>query len=137
MIKTKQGVYPCRNGKLAQVNVEIIGIHDLFQEDKIKLIVADFIIQDDVKQYLGDKPILLSYQQRDGLKQVIVSQLPTEMLEGKSESEINKMILPYALLYFIQNDIVDNETGFLIYGTKAEDWEVTPVIIEENNEVIE
>lgn len=124
MIRTKNGVYPCRNGKLAQVNVEIIGIHDLFQEEKFKLIVADFILQDNVKQYLGDKPVLLGYAQREGLKQVIVSQLPTEMVEGKTESEVNKMILPYALLYFVQNDIVDEENQLLIYGTKAEDWEV-------------
>lgn len=130
MIRTKNGVYPCRNGKLTQVNVEIIGIHDLFQEEKFELIVADFIIQDNVKQYLIDKPVPLSYTQRDGLKQMIVSQLPTEMLEGKTESEVNKIILPYALLFFVQNDIFDIENQLLIYGTKSEDWEVSPLIIE-------
>lgn len=132
MIRTKAGVYPCRNGKLVQVNVEIVGIQDLFQEDKFKLIIADFIIQDDVKQYLGDKPVLLSYQQRDVLKQAIVSQLPSEMIEGKSESEVNKTILPYALLYFVQHDIVDEENQLLIYGTKSENWEVSPTIIVED-----
>lgn len=130
MIRTKRGVYLCRNGKLTEVNVEIIGIHDLFQEDKFELIVADFILQDDVKQYLSDKPVLLSYAQIDGLKKAIVSQLPVELLEGKTESEINKTILPHALLYFVQHDVVDEENQLLIYGTKAEDWEVSPLIIE-------
>lgn len=132
MIRTKQGVYPCRNGKLTEVNVEIIGIHDLFQEEKFKLIVADFIMQDDTKQYLSDKPVLLSYAQRDGLKQAIVSQLPVQLLEGKTESEVNKMILPHALLYFVQHDIVDEENQLLIYGTKSENWEVSPTIIVED-----
>ena len=121
MIKTNRGVYPTRNGQLTAVGIEILAIQDDFQNNLFKYVIGDFIEENGNKKYLSDRSITLSYAERDALKQNILQQISTE---GMSESEVNKFILPQALLYFVKNDFVDLEAQTLIYGTIPQDWEI-------------
>ncbi len=121
MIKTNKGVYPTRNGQLTAVGIEILAIQDDFENNLFKYAIGDFIEENGNKKYLSDRTINLSYAERDALKQNILQQISTE---GMSESEVNKFILPHALLYFVTNDFVGVETQTLIYGTSPQDWEI-------------
>lgn len=121
MIQTNRGVYPTRNGQLTAVGIEILAIQDDFENNLFKYVIGDFIEENGNKKYLSDRTITLSYAERDALKQNILQQVN---IEGMSESEVNKFILPHALLYFVTNDFVDLETQTLIYGTSPKDWEI-------------
>ena len=121
MIQTNRGVYPTRNGQLAAVGIEILAIQDDFENNLFKYAIGDFIEENGNKKYLSDRTINLSYAERDALKQNILQQIRTE---GMSESEVNKFILPHALLYFVTNDFVGAETQTLIYGTSPQDWQI-------------
>ena len=121
MIQTNRGVYPTRNGQLTAVGIEILAIQDDFENNLFKYAIGDFIEENGNKKYLSDRTINLSYAERDALKQNILQQISTE---GMSESEVNKFILPHALLYFVTNDFVGVETQTLIYGTSPQDWEI-------------
>lgn len=122
MIKTNKGVYPTRNGQLTAVGIEILAIQDDFENNLFKYVIGDFIEENGNKKYLSDRTITLSYAERDALKQNILQQISTE---GMSESEVNKFILPQALLYFVTNDFIDVEKQTLIYGTNPQDWELS------------
>ena len=80
----------------------------------------DYIFDKGEKRYVNERIINLSYTERDALKNVILNQI---IVEG-SESEVNKAILPNALLHFVLNDFVDAEAQTLIYGTTPSDWEI-------------
>ena len=121
MIQTNRGVYPTRNGQLTAVGIEILAIQDDFENNLFKYVIGDFIEENGNKKYLSDRTITLSYAERDALKQNILQQVS---VEGMTESEVNKFILPHALLYFVTNDFVDLETQTLIYGTNPKDWEI-------------
>ena len=121
MIQTNRGVYPTRNGQLTAVGIEILAIQDDFENNLFKYVIGDFIEENGNKKYLSNRTINLSYAERDALKQNVLQQISTE---GMSESEVNKFILPQALLYFVTNDFVDVETQTLIYGTSPQDWEI-------------
>ena len=121
MIQTNRGVYPTRSGELVPIHIEILAIQDDFENNLFKYVIGDFIEENGNKKFLSDRTITLSYAERDALKQNILQQISTE---GMSESEVNKFILPYALLYFVTNDFVDVETQTLIYGTSPQDWEI-------------
>ena len=121
MIQTNRGVYPTRNGQLTVVGIEILAIQDDFENNLFKYAIGDFIEENGNKKYLSERTINLSYAERDALKQNILQQISTE---GMSESEVNKFILPHALLYFVTNDFVGVETQTLIYGTSPQDWEI-------------
>ena len=123
MIKTKKPVFPHRNGLLYPVNIEIIHIVDDFKNFQFKYMISDYLEVEDSKIPLGDKAVILPYAQRDGLKQLIVSQL-SEEIKQKTESELNSLILPLALLAFVKQDVVDLNNNLLIYGTTPEDWEL-------------
>ena len=121
MIKTNRGVYPTRNGQLTAVGIEILAIQDDFENNLFKYAIGDFIEENGNKKYLSDRTINLSYAERDALKQNILQQVS---VEGMTESEVNKFILPHTLLYFVTNDFVGVETQTLIYGTSPQDWEI-------------
>ena len=121
MVQTNRGVYPTRNGRLTAVGIEILAIQDDFENNLFKYVIGDFIEENGNKKFLSDRTITLSYAERDALKQNILQQISTE---GMSESEVNKFILPYALLYFVTNDFTDVDTQTLIYGTSPKDWEI-------------
>lgn len=120
MIKTNKGVYPTRAGELVPIHIEILAIQDEFKESRFKFVIGDYIFDREEKRYVNDRVINLSYAERDALKNVILNQI---IVEG-SESEVNKAILPNALLYFVLNDFVDVEAQTLIYGTTQNDWEI-------------
>lgn len=121
MIKTNKGVYPTRSGQLTAVGIEILAIQDDFENNLFKYVIGDFIEENGNKKYLSDRTINISYAERDALKQNVLQQISTE---GMSESEVNKFILPHALLYFVTNDFADVDTQTLIYGTSPKDWEI-------------
>ena len=121
MIQTNRGIYPTRNGQLTAVGIEILAIQDDFENNLFKYVIGDFIEENGNKKYLSNRTITLSYAERDTLKQNILQQISTE---GMSESEVNKLILPQSLLYFVTNDFADVETQTLIYGTSPKDWEI-------------
>lgn len=121
MIKTNKGVYPTRAGELVPIHIEVLAIQDEFNESKFKYVIGDYIIDRGEKRYINDRNISFSYAERDALKQNILQKISTE---GMTESEVNKFILPYALLYFVTNDFVDVDTQTLIYGTSPKDWEI-------------
>lgn len=122
MIQTNRGVYPTRAGELVPIHIEILAIQDDFENNLFKYVIGDFIEENGNKKYLSDRTFNLSYAERDALKQTILQQVSTE---GMSESEVNKFILPHALLYFVTNDFVDLETQTLIHGTIPNDWEIS------------
>lgn len=120
MIKTNKGVYPTRAGELVPIHIEILAIQDEFKESRFKFVIGDYIFDRGEKRYVNDRVINLSYAERDALKTAILTQISVE----GSESEVNKAILPNALLYFVLNDFVDVEAQTLIYGTTPNDWEI-------------
>ena len=120
MIRTNSGVYPTRAGELVPIYIEILAIQDEFNESRFKFVIGDYIFDRGEKRYVNDRVINLSYAERDALKNVILNQI---IIEG-SESEVNKAILPNALLYFVLNDFVDVDAQTLIYGTTPNDWEI-------------
>lgn len=120
MIKTNKGVYPTRAGELVPIHIEILAIQDEFKESRFKFVIGDYIFDRGEKRYVNDRTITLSYAERDALKTAILTQISVE----GSESEINKTILPNALMCFLINDFVDVENQKLIYGTIPSDWEI-------------
>ena len=121
MIQTNRGVYPTRAGELVPINIEILAIQDDFENNLFKYVIGDYIIERGEKRYISDRTIILSYAERDTLKQNILQQVS---VEGMTESEVNKFILPHSLLYFVVNDFVDVDAQTLIYGTSPKDWEI-------------
>lgn len=117
-IKTNKGVYPTRAGELVPIHIEILAIQDEFKESRFKFVIGDYIFDRGEKRYVNDRVINLSYAERDALKTAILTQISVE----GSESEINKTILPNALMYFVINDFVDVDSQTLIYGTIPTDW---------------
>jgi hypothetical protein len=113
MIQTNRGIYPTRNGQLTAVRIEILAIQDDFKNNLFKYVIGDFIEENGNKKYLSDRTITLSYAERDTLKQNILQQISTE---GMSESEVNKFILPHALLYVTKQSP--------IYGSTANQWQI-------------
>lgn len=113
MIVTKTALFPTRDNEKRKIGLEIIHIVDDFQNKKFQYQINDFLLDNEKnKNTLGSKIVEFTYTQRDGLKQAI---LQSNSLEG-SESEINALLLPFALLYIT--------TQNPIYNTKATDWEL-------------
>ena len=121
MIKTNKGIYPDRSGEIVPLYIEILSIENQFKEDKFKFVIGDYILVNDDKRYINERYIYLTYQERDNLKSYIVDLME---IEG-SESEIDKLILPNALLHYVVNDIINQDTDTLIYGTTPQDWELS------------
>ena len=95
------------------VHIEIFDTHDDPTNERFLFIIRDYIVNKDNSQFeiARSKPIPMTYVQRDQLKQLILSQY--SFPEGMSESQINNAIKPYALLYYVQTDLVSN--GKCIY----------------------
>ena len=120
MITTKNAIYPTRRGDLLPINIEIINIIDDFKNECYKFHIVDFLEKDDVKETINAREISITYAVRDALKTQIIQKVNAV----GTESEINKQILPFALLAFVTNDVVGLEDGLLIYGTKPTDWKI-------------
>ncbi len=107
-----------RSGKYAVVFIEILSEENDINNNQYIFIIRDYIINpDDSKYEIGRKTVILSYAQRDSLKQYIISQ---NNIQG-TESEVNNQIRPYALLYYVQTDFV-NEQNQCIYMTNPQNW---------------
>lgn len=105
------------------VHIEIFDTHDDQTNERYLFIIRDYIINEDGTQHeiYRSKPIQMSYIQRDQLKQLILSQYSFPV--GMTESQINNAIKPYALLYYVQNDLVS--TGKRIYGLEPNQFKVS------------
>lgn len=109
-----------RSGKYAVVYIDILSEENDINNNQYIFIIRDYILNENGSKYeINRKEIKLSYAQRDGLKELIISQ---NNLEG-SESEVNNQIRPHALLYYVQTDLV-NELGQCIYLTNPNQWEL-------------
>lgn len=105
------------------VHIEIFDTHDDQTNERFLFIIRDYIVNGDNSQFeiARSKPISMTYVQRDQLKQLILSQY--SFPEGMTESQINNAIKPYALLYYVQNDLVS--TGKCIYGLEPNQFKVS------------
>lgn len=113
-----------RSQKKNIIHIEIFDTHDDFLQERFLYTVRDYVVNEDGSQYDLPRrnPIAVSYAERDMLKQYVLSQaeFPAEM----TESYLNNAIQPYALLNFVRMDRL--ETGTLIYGLDAHEFEITP-----------
>ena len=105
------------------VHIEIFDTHDDPTNERFLFIIRDYIVNGDNSQFeiARSKPIPMTYVQRDQLKQLILSQY--SFPKGMSESQINNAIKPYALLYYVQTDLVSN--GKCIYGLEPNQFKVS------------
>jgi hypothetical protein len=112
-----------RSQKEAIVHFEIFNTHDDQLQERFLYTIRDYIVNPDGSQYelSKSKPIEMSYAQRDGLKQYVLSQFTFP--EVMSESFINNAIKPYALLYYIQTDLLEN--GKCIFGLLPNQFKIS------------
>lgn len=108
MIQTKTEVYNLRIGGTSKIYVEITEEYNDEVNEQFTFNIQDYVIlPDGSKKVIHSKSVTYSYTQRDVLKDAIVNQAN---LQG-SESEINKILKPYALLYITQNEPLYNLTA--------------------------
>lgn len=112
-----------RSQKEAVVHLEIFDTHDDQLQERFMYTIRDFIVNPDGSEFelSKSKPIEMSYAQRDGLKAMILSQ--NTFTSGMSESFVNNAIKPYALLYYIQTDLLPN--GKCIYGLLPNQFKIS------------
>lgn len=105
------------------VHIEIFDTHDDPTNERYLFIIRDYIVNENSIQFeiARSNPIQMSYIQRDQLKQLILSQY--SFPEGMTESQINNAIKPYALLYYVQTDLISN--GKCIYGLEPNQFKVS------------
>ena len=105
------------------VHIEIFDTHDDPTNERYLFIIRDYIVNENSIQFeiARSKPISMTYLQRDQLKQLILSQY--SFPEGMTESQINNAIKPYALLYYVQTDLISN--GKCIYGLEPNQFKVS------------
>jgi len=112
MIRSKKEIYNLRNNTTSKIYLEIVSEHNDYQNEKFVFQVSDYIIDNGQKKSINSKQVEFSYVQRDALKSSI---LKTQNIEG-TESEINKTLIPFALLYITTQDP--------IYNQPATEWEI-------------
>jgi len=112
MIRSKKEIYNLRNNTTSKVYVEVIEEINDFKNEKFIFQVSDYILDGEQKKAINSKYVELSYIQRDALKSAI---LQTNNLQG-TESEVNKLLIPFALLYLTSQDP--------IYNQDATEWEL-------------
>ena len=114
MIKTKKKIFTNRDGFTSEIFITISEPpHDDLDNDKWLFVVKDYVINKGEKLFIHTKIQEMSYQQRDAVKQIV---LQNYEVAGNSESEINKNILPYALLFLTASDPC--------YGLTFDDFEL-------------
>jgi hypothetical protein len=112
-----------RSQKEDIVHIEIFDTHDDAENERFLFIIRDYILNEDNSKFeiSRSKPIPMTYIERDQLKQLILSQY--SFPQGMSESQINNAIKPFALLYYVQNDLVSN--GKCIYSLQPNQFKVS------------
>lgn len=120
MIRTKTNVYSGRNNYTSKIYVEVSQEMNDKENDQFIFVIQDYVIDEkQQKKIIYSNQIKMSYAERDALKDMIVG---SNNIQG-TESEVNKVLMPYALLYITNADP--------IYGTSANDWEIgTEPVIE-------
>lgn len=123
MIQTnKEVLYDARGQKSATVNVKM-EFPELLHETNMYLIhVIDYILENDIERIISLKNVQMPVNVYDTLQDSIISGYN---ISGTSIEKVKKA-MPYALLEYVKNDLVDAENNKLIYGTVAADWELIP-----------
>jgi len=112
MIRSKKEIYNLRNNTTSKIYVEVIVETNDFANEKFVFQVSDYILDNGAKKPINGKQVEMTYAQRDALKDAI---LQTNNLSG-TESEVNKLLIPFALLYLTSQDP--------IYNQDATEWEL-------------
>lgn len=108
MIQTTTEVYNLRSGGTSRIYIEVTEeLNDELNEKYIFNVQDYVLLTSGEKKIINSKPVEFTYQERDGLKALVVQQAN---LQG-TESEINKILKPYALLYITQQDPLYNLTA--------------------------
>jgi len=116
MIRTKNEVYNNRNNTTSRIFIEISESPvDDIENNRFIYAINDYVlvpILDENKHKIGDakkiinsKQFIMSYAQRDELKANIMK---AHKLKG-TESEVNKVLMPFALLYLTSIDPIYNQ----------------------------
>ena len=93
MIQTTTACYGSRGNGMQKVYMKALIPEDT--GDGFNIVIIDYMIIDDVEKEIYRKSVYMSYAERDALKYAVVSGYS---LTG-TESEINKQLIPYAVLY--------------------------------------
>ncbi len=108
MIQTKNEVYNLRVGGTSKIYIEVSEERNDEENEKFIFHIVDYVLlPDGQKKIINSKSVEFTYQERDGLKALVVQQAN---LQG-TESEINKILKPYVLLYITQQDPLYNLTA--------------------------
>jgi len=108
MIQTINEVYNLRSGGTSKIYIKITEeFNDEMNEKFIYIVQDSVILTDDSVKIINTKRVEYSYTDRDVLKDVIMQQAN---LQG-SESEINKILKPYALMHITTNEPLYNLTA--------------------------
>jgi hypothetical protein len=93
MIQTTTACYGSRGNGMQKVYMKALTPEDT--GDGFNIVIIDYMIIDDVEKEIYRKSVYMSYAERDALKSAVVAGYS---LTG-TESEINKQLIPYAVLY--------------------------------------
>lgn len=113
MIRTKNAIYNNRDSNTtSHIYIEINEEINDKENEQYLFSVVDYVFENNQKKIINSKIVKRSYEERDALKSYLIN----EYNITDTESEINKQLLPYALLYITQ--IAP------IYNQAAEDFEL-------------
>lgn len=105
MIRTKNEIYNTRNNGISRIYIEISEELNDKKFDQFIFVINDYIIDFGIKKIINTKTVIMSYIQRDELKQRIISEYK---MDG-TESEINKQLMPLALLHITKSEPLYNQ----------------------------
>lgn len=108
MIETKSEVYNLRSGGTSKIYIRIIENYNDSENKCYKLTVQDYVKDADGNEsIIHNKIVVYSYAERDLLKQQILQNITVQ----GTESEVNEVLLPYALLFVTQQKPIYNLTA--------------------------
>lgn len=123
MIRTnKEILYDVRSQKTGIVHVKMEYPELIQNMGKYLIHVIDYVLEDDMEKIISVKNVQIQATVFDALQEQIITSLN---ITGTSIEKTTKA-MPYALLEYVKNDIVDSNNNTLIYGTVAADWELIP-----------
>jgi hypothetical protein len=116
MITTKTPTHTDRTGKKSKIQLEIVSpVIDDFSQNRYLYTIKDYSLNDDGSRTeisLVPRQVAFTYSDRDALKLQLIQGIDAS---NKTESEINKMLLPNALF------LINSQNP--VYGTTTDDWE--------------
>lgn len=93
MIVTTTACFASRGNGMQKVYMKALIPEDT--GDGFNIVIVDYLVIDDQEKEIYRKSVYMSYAERDSLKSAVVAGYS---LTG-TESEINKQLIPYAVLY--------------------------------------